>query len=550
MSTTGAGKQNDGKRPKPSFDSTSSSSRISPSNDQETLEQLFADLKLQLGSNEGQRQCDRVAGNTPRKLPEHFSEALRMRRRTQGDQFETHSLDRTEPSSTKKFGTSATEAAESGAGFAEGAEGGVEEKSRGIDLYTQVNIVRQVQEIIQENGPLQEGELLQTLGPSQARMILEAYGTLAVFLERHPGFVILHKGAYEFIYCRDLIEGGDSSHSSLMERNSTPASSEDVSKNYQIGRLRAASGDGPPQPAWCSSSSSISTEDIEEEEEELPACPVKEGSPLVPSHPRQSLDWQRVKPVCDADAQTQGLCPEWLTELEHTLEQQNDEIADLQEVLNDLQLSDARETKDLRAEVFKPLKRPAAPPPWSVTAETKMRSVVNEQTLTAAGGACAEDSPLSPPASLVCDRCPSFRPKQEGKQRALAIDQYLSPLLTGDKETRGPLKRPPVPRLPELQGMASGPQAGPTVDKKMRMSAEPSAVQDFSELPRPDYDIDPLLSENKSEGSLKRPPVSEDREVADHEARPLPGPTVDKKPGISAEPSAGPEFSQMRGRRV
>ncbi|KAH6943591.1 hypothetical protein HPB50_024778 [Hyalomma asiaticum] len=554
MSTTGAGKQDDGKRPKPSFDSTSSATRISPSNVQETLEQLFADLKLQLGSNEGQRQCDRVAGNTPRKLPGPLSEVLRMRRRTQGDQFETHSPDLIEPLSTKQFGTSAellsTEAAESGAGFAAGAEGGVEEKPRGIDLYTQVNIVRQVQEIIQENGPLQEGELLQTLCPSQARMILEAYGTLAAFLERQPGFAILHKGASKFIYCRDLIEGGDSSHSSFMERTIKPGPSEDVSKNYKIGQLRAASGDGPPQPVWCNSSSNISTEDIEEEEEELPALLIKEGSPLAPSHPLHSIDRQRVTLVCDAEAQTLGSSPEWLSELEYTLEQQNDEIADLQEVLKDLQLSPARETKDLREEVFKQLKRPAPPPPWSVTAERKMRSVVNEQTLTAAGGSCAEDSPLPPPGSLVCARCPSFRPKQEGKQRASAVYPNLSPLFTGDKEPRGPLKRPPVPQFPEHPGMASEPQAGPTVDKKMRMSAEPPVAPDFSELPSPADHIDPLLSGNKSEGSLKRPPVSEVREVAVDEARSLPGPTVDKKSGISAEPSAGPEFFQLRGRRV
>ncbi|KAH6945862.1 hypothetical protein HPB50_010345 [Hyalomma asiaticum] len=235
-----------------------------------------------------------------------------------------------------------------------------------------------------------------------------------------------------------------------MKGTGSATSCEDFSKRYETGRHCAAAARGPLWSVWGRSSSSNFDEtakDTEEEDEEWDGCQVKDGSPLLSSHPRPSLARQGVKTVRDAEVQTLEWVPELRAELEYMLAQRKAEIAKLEEMLNSMQLSSTRETQDVRAEFFRPLKMPAPPPTFSVASEKTVRRVVNEQTLTAAGEACTEDSPLSPQASLVCGRCRSFHPKQEDKQAVVAS---LSPLFTGDKVPRGSLERLPMPEFPNF----------------------------------------------------------------------------------------------------
>lgn len=453
MSTTGARTREGARRPQSSFDSTSSSSTYLPSSGQDTLEEQITNVTLQRESFEGERECEDVAGKATITSPNE--------RRLEGGlwstpetikvaTFEVQSPDRTKPLLAKQCGTSASEAVDIGAGFTGGAEGESEEEPKDIAQDTHLITVRQMQEMIRKKCPSLSAKFVESLGISRVGMVLATYGMLADFPERRPD---------TFSYYRDSVVRGNSGHLSLVGGTGNAASS-------------AAAADGPPRPASRGSSttnSDESTKDTDEEDDEWARCPVEDGSPMASSCPHQSLAQQdRVRSVQDSEVQTLGCCPESHAECEHLLAQRKARVAKLEMMMNSIQLSPPRETEDLHADVFKSLKRAAPPPPCS-TAEKKVRRVVNEQTITASGEACTEDSPLSPPPSLLCEKGPSLRPKQEGQQRAPAIDLSLSPLFTGDKVPRGPLKRRPVPEFPELPGMVRLPQSGPTGNKKMRM---------------------------------------------------------------------------------
>lgn len=542
------------------FGSTSSATRNLPFNMQATLEELFANLTLQRASSEVERRRDDAAVNASATSPSaRRSEGERPSPGTiPSDTFEGHSSpDGSECSSTNQCGASASEAMECGAGFAGGDEGDVEQYQKATTESSVMSIVRQLQEILQEDGPTPEDYLMEALGPAQARVILEEYGTLAAFLDRRPGFRVLHQDLYTFMCYEDPEEYDEQcDRSSLVKGEATAASFKESSKMYyNSGRRRASLCHGERRPARSSSSSSSSSYesalDTEGEGDERRGSPVKDGFLQVFSRPRQSRAWQGAKSTRDVGVQVTTWDRDSIAKLEYTLEKRKAEIKELQEALRDLQLFQALELQELRSSVSKLLKRAAPPRPWCVTATAKMRSVVTEKNATAGGAACRQDSPFPWPWSLLPERCPAFRPRPDYHQRGPAIDPMLPPLFMGERRSKRSLKRSLVPEFQDLPCRAPRPRPGPTVDKKCRRSAKQPPFPGFPEIPNRHLRSQPPPSvDKKPRGSHKRPAVLELPEPRGRERRPQRGSSVDNNFRRSAKQSTEPEFPGHPGRQA
>lgn len=338
-----------------------------------------------------------------------------------------------------------------------------------------VSIARRLREVLQANGPSQEDDLLEALSPSQAHLILQAYGTLTTFLSRRPGFRVLHEDLYSFIYYEDPDEeDNESSCVSVVQCGATTepslASGSDSGLQYAVAR------DGGARRLLGTSSSSGSYESaVDGEDDEQEKNQMKHGWNQVGSLPRcQSPTLQAVQQKRDAEAPTQGWNPDRLAELESTLRNGDAKIAELKEKLKTFRETQAREVRQLHAKLDELSKRspPAPPAPTHNAAKEKnSHTAMGEQkpTSTPRVSAQASPRPLQPlPRPPRRHRSPPpLRPKTKEKPRLFPIIPRPRPVPQVGKKTKRSAKWPPVPRFHELPGDKK-PMATPCSDVESR----------------------------------------------------------------------------------
>ncbi|KAH7937835.1 hypothetical protein HPB49_016583 [Dermacentor silvarum] len=176
---------------KRSFGSASSCPSNLPSNMKPSLPELFALHALEQKPNEGERRCDvaRNAREAATSKPYLKGELLTTPRTTS-------SSDSSEPNSDRKqYEVSAFEVVENPTSFIREEQVIVREKPqpKALTGSNVVAIVKQLREFLQENDRSQEDDLLKALSPSKAQQIV-------AFLDRHPGFRVLHEHLYSLIY--------------------------------------------------------------------------------------------------------------------------------------------------------------------------------------------------------------------------------------------------------------------------------------------------------------------------------------------------------------
>lgn len=319
------------------------------------------------------------------------------------------------------------------------------------------DIVRQLRELLQENGPSQEEDLLKALSPSQAQLILEAYGTLTAFLDQRPGFRVLHEDLYSFVYYEEPgDEDEESSCSSLVRDGATAVSRLACSMKYDSRRHYAVARDGRPRRARTNSSSSSSYESAmdgeEGDEENHQRYRMKDVCSQVPSRSDcQPRARQVARQTRDAEVQTQEWDATEMAELELTLSKREAEIAKLKQRLKNLDESHAREMQKLRMKVVKLIKRPPSEPLRSAAKVKSSRTTLNDRKPTATDGACIHESAQPRLRRLLRQRSPPPRPKPEDKPRAQVVDPRPRPVpALIESKLRRTTKRPPVPEFPEV----------------------------------------------------------------------------------------------------
>ncbi|XP_077524889.1 uncharacterized protein LOC144136441 isoform X2 [Amblyomma americanum] len=237
------------------------------------------------------------------------------------------------------------------------------------------DIVRQLRDFLQENGPSQEDDLLKVLSAQQARQVLSEYSTLANFVDRHPGFRQLHEELHSFLYYQDPEDDDDDD----CDYYSTPTVAPGGAHNglpSLAGSKKVGSGEEPEQPtaaddggprgaraSSCSSTSYESAVEDEVEEKGKKVVSLKDGSSQTPSRPRcLSRALQAVQLTRDTEAQTEGWDPAQFAELELMLKKRNNEISELQERLASLQEDHAREMQQLHLKIEELQNRPLVAP--------------------------------------------------------------------------------------------------------------------------------------------------------------------------------------------
>ncbi|KAH7937833.1 hypothetical protein HPB49_016581 [Dermacentor silvarum] len=313
---------------KRSFGSASSGPSNLPSNMKPSLPELFALHALEQKPNEGERRCD---------VTRNAREAATSKPYVKGERFKTprttSSSESSEPSNRKQYEGSASEVVQNQTSFIEEEEVIVCEKP-GPKALTESNvedIVKQLRELLLENGPFQEDDLLKALSPSKAQQIVEVYGALNAFLHWHPGLRVLREQLYSFIYyqhsddqhdecdCLSLVRDGACTGSCLASTNGS-------GRQYAVGR------DGESRSARVSSPRSSFYGATVNDDDKTEKRRVRNGSTQVPSLPRcESRALQVVQDTCDAEALTHGWDPAPFTELQPKLDKCDAEIAELQE---------------------------------------------------------------------------------------------------------------------------------------------------------------------------------------------------------------------------
>ncbi|KAH7964726.1 hypothetical protein HPB49_001014 [Dermacentor silvarum] len=388
MSTTTAPKRHRRRKLKfkLSFGSASSGPSNLPYNMKPSPPELFALQPLKQKPNEGDHRCD-VASNA-RKAPTskpHVKGELFTTPRT------TSSSDSSKPSERKQYEASASEVVENQTSSIVEEQVIVREKPKPKALTESnlVDIVKQLQEFMQENGPFQEDHLLKALSPSKAQQIVEVHGTLAAFLDRHSGFRVLDEHLYSFIYyeypddqddecgCSFLLLEGASNGSCLASTNAS-------------GRQYAVARDDESRSARASSLSS------------------------------RYYGATAVQKFYDAEAQTLRWDPARFTELQSKL------IMCDKERLRTFQDSHALEAQLLCAMIEKLHKGTPQAPPRNAVEVTNNRPVMKEQRPTGTNGALAQVIP-QPPRPPLRQRSPAPRPKLQAKQHALPIVHVVQP---------------------------------------------------------------------------------------------------------------------------
>ncbi|KAL1486704.1 hypothetical protein MTO96_008777 [Rhipicephalus appendiculatus] len=387
---------------------------------QATLEELFANLTLQRGSSERERRrCVEEEGNAP--------EPSVSRRRS-----EERIVEQARPKFSKAEQFSQTK-----------QEGDVEQKPReAISETDAASILKQIREILQENGPTQEVDLLEALGPSQIRLIIEAHGTLTAFLDRCPGFRVVREDLYTFVYYQDPEEEDEAAgRSSFVKIGATTASCEDSSVECNGGRLQAAAGDAGPRRIRSTSSSSDSYESAVEGEEEgarKASIPIEERiqSGTLTSSPFPS------RTSCQANARRRG--PD----------------AEKQRALAFDPRSQPLASVDKRSR--RSLKRPQFPEFPELPGRVQRHH-------------------SGPTVDKKFRRSVKQSPEFPELQSRDARPRHRVPSV--DRKSRRSLKRPPVEEFPELPGRERRRRAGPTFDKKPKRSAKQSPEQESPESP-------------------------------------------------------------------
>ncbi|XP_075548192.1 uncharacterized protein LOC142582398 isoform X4 [Dermacentor variabilis] len=425
MSTVAA-KRERRKKPKPklSFGSSSGASGNLPSNMQANLPELFALLKMQQQVQSDEPPCE-VNGNVT------------------GWSAHKHSLVE---------------------------EGTVEEEVEPEPLTEAdvTDIVRQLREVLQQNGPSQEDDLLNALAPEQACRVLATYDTLTAFLDRHPGFRQLHEDLHSFIYYQDPDDDDDDDDCyspTVPLYNGVPALN--AGAEHQLHSL--VTGDSGPRSVR-SSCSSTSYESAMEEEEDYEKgkgkkCGRKDGSSQTPSRPRcQSRALQAVQLTCDAEAQTQGWDPAQFAEMELLLRKRNTEISHLQERLASVLEEHAREIQQLHLKIEELQKRPLVPqtPPPQNEANQELRSSCSTSdeeederprgVATMNGEAEEEEDGHGwlQAQSPAVRRSPLARAEPDEKLHALSIEPKPKPAPPAEHKVKRPAERPQVPEFYDL----------------------------------------------------------------------------------------------------
>ncbi|KAH7979116.1 hypothetical protein HPB49_008259 [Dermacentor silvarum] len=385
MSTVAAPKRRRRRKLKPklSFGSTSSGPSSLPFNMQASLQELLGLLKIQEEAGEDEHRRNVVANATEVAVSKRCSkgEILITPGTTHSTKCEAESsTDSTKPSHRREWDASSSEVVKNGTRFKGEEEVIAGEKSQPKTLTESdvVGIVRKLREILQENGPSQEEDLLEALSPSEAQLILEVYGTLTAFLDQRTGFRVLHEHLYTFFYYQDPDdeddECGGSSH--VLDGAGSLGSND-------TGRQHAVVGDGESRHAHASSpSNSCYKPSVDGVEQEQVQRRIKSDWSQVISSRRQSRAVRAMGQTCDAETQKQGCDPTRCAELESTLRKRDAEIAALNKRQKTFRQSQAREVQKLHAKTEKLPKRPPPAPPRSATEADKRTANVKPKPTT------------------------------------------------------------------------------------------------------------------------------------------------------------------------
>ncbi|KAH7967442.1 hypothetical protein HPB49_024863 [Dermacentor silvarum] len=447
MSTTTAPKRHRRKKLKfkMSFGSASRGSSLLPSNMKPSPPELFALQTLKQKPNEDECRCD-VARNA--------REAATSKPYLKGELFTTprttSSSDSSKPSERKQYEASASEVFENQTSFI-GEEQVIvceKRKPKALTESTVVDIVKQLRESLQEYGPSQEDDLLKALSPSKAQQIVEVYGTLAAFLDRHPGFRVLHEHLYSFIYyqhpddqddecdCSSLVHEGASTGSCLASTNVS-------GRQYPVARDDESRIARASSPSCRYYGATVDGHNKEQENRRK-----KNGSAQVPSLPRcKSRTLQAVQKTCDAQAQTLRWDPARFTELQSKLIKCDAEVAELKERLRTIQGSHTLEAQQLCVTIEKLRKGTPQAPPRNVAEETNNRLAMDEQRPTGSNGARAQVIPEPPRSPLRQVSTPASQALGEA-----ARTPHWRKATSIDKKFSKSAKRSPMQKLHELPG--------------------------------------------------------------------------------------------------
>ncbi|KAH7974869.1 hypothetical protein HPB49_020593 [Dermacentor silvarum] len=334
-----------------SFGSESSGPSNLPSNMKPSPTELFALHTLRQKPNEGERPCDvaRNAREAATSKPYVNGELLTIPRTTS-------SSDSSKPFERKQYEARASDVVKNQTNLI-GEEHVIVREKPEPKALTESNVedvVKQLREFLQENGPSQEEDLLKALSPSKAQQIIEVDSMLTIFLDLPLGFGVLHEHLCSFIYyqhpddednecdCSSLAHGGASTRSCS-------------ASTYASGRQYAVARDDESRSARASSPSSTyhwPTADGDDREQEKQR--TKNGWTQVRSLPQwESRALQAVQQTYDAEAQTHGWDPARFTELQSKPIKCDAECAELKERLRTLQESHVLEAEQLHVKIEK-----------------------------------------------------------------------------------------------------------------------------------------------------------------------------------------------------
>ncbi|KAH6948274.1 hypothetical protein HPB50_023328 [Hyalomma asiaticum] len=182
-----------------------------------------------------------------------------------------------------------------------------------------MDIVRRLRHVLKKNGPSKEDDLLDTLSTSQAKIIINAYGTISAFLDWRPGFEVIRGNWHTFIYYKctddedDILDGGIAMPFTRRCNGS--------------GLLHSVAGGGGPRRKGVISSDSPSHPTSAEGRGEKQKCRIKDWRTQVPWIPRhQSRGLQAVQERCDAESRTGRCYKDHFPEVKSTLQKHDRDL--------------------------------------------------------------------------------------------------------------------------------------------------------------------------------------------------------------------------------
>ncbi|KAH7978771.1 hypothetical protein HPB49_006706 [Dermacentor silvarum] len=317
-----------------------------------------------------------------------------------------------------------------------------------------VDIVRRLQEALLEKSPCQEDDLMGALSLSQAQLIIEEYGTVTAFADRHPAFRVVREDQLSFVFYKDH-ENEDACHSTshLQEGATTiPAAS------YDDGARQHAEGydDEPRRTCVSSSNSSAYESAVEEADGEQEEGSMKVGWSHVSSPPAL----QAVQETCDTKAQKQEWDPAVFIEMQSTLEKNEAEVAELKGRMEAHRESDDSEEQELRVKIDELFQMPPKEQTQKA-AEVKNPTAIKDKPT----GTNGEDDQVSP-------RHPLPIPGPEDKARSVPVDPLPRPQPPSDKELSKHATPPSVPDFSERPGCKEEVAASCSDVESMRPSPE------------------------------------------------------------------------------